>query len=317
MATENKKIAVWAPPEHDKNQLVVSKNTPFGHQQKEMFSLAENEMDGVEMGVLNDGTPYLTQRGLSTLCGTPHSVIGRLSANWLRQRNDPKGRAKEIHQILLSQDLNLDSLYISVKGKFSEIHAYPDYVCMAVLEYYAFTVGHDKAKYNHRILARQSLRHVIYSACKYDPRSEEAVAWENFRERLLLNEQLPKGYFSIFKEIADFVLRMIKNRYPFDQKNILDISVGLRWGNFWRINDYDAIFGRRKQQPHYYPDWYPQSEANPVDSWIYPNSALAAFREWLDETYIPKALPVYIAEKIKKGDIPQISGANMIKALTR
>lgn len=42
-------------------------NLPSSGQQQnlDLFPVKEIEVDGIQMGVLNDGTPYLTMRGLS------------------------------------------------------------------------------------------------------------------------------------------------------------------------------------------------------------------------------------------------------------
>ena len=42
----------------------------------------EVEINGIGMGVLNDGTPYLTGRGLARMCGLAQSVIFDLTTFW-------------------------------------------------------------------------------------------------------------------------------------------------------------------------------------------------------------------------------------------
>lgn len=42
----------------------------------------ERDVGGVGMGVLSDGTPFLTQRGLAVLCGVQNAHIGTISADW-------------------------------------------------------------------------------------------------------------------------------------------------------------------------------------------------------------------------------------------
>ena len=37
------------------------------------------EINGIGMGVLSDGTPYLNQRGLAALCGVQNAHIGTIS----------------------------------------------------------------------------------------------------------------------------------------------------------------------------------------------------------------------------------------------
>ena len=42
----------------------------------------ETEIQGIGMGVLSDGTPFLTQRGLAHLCGVRNAHIGGISVEW-------------------------------------------------------------------------------------------------------------------------------------------------------------------------------------------------------------------------------------------
>ncbi|MBZ9744312.1 hypothetical protein LB516_03515 [Mesorhizobium sp. CO1-1-7] len=41
----------------------------------------EREIDGVIMGVLSDGTPYLNQRGLAALCDVQNAHMARSAVN--------------------------------------------------------------------------------------------------------------------------------------------------------------------------------------------------------------------------------------------
>ena len=42
----------------------------------------QREVDGVGMGVLTDGTPFLTGRGLARLCGISNARVVELSGDW-------------------------------------------------------------------------------------------------------------------------------------------------------------------------------------------------------------------------------------------
>jgi len=42
----------------------------------------ERDVEGIGMGVLSDGTPYLNQRGLAALCGVQNAHIGTISSQW-------------------------------------------------------------------------------------------------------------------------------------------------------------------------------------------------------------------------------------------
>jgi hypothetical protein len=42
----------------------------------------QTEIQGIGMGVLKDGTPFLNQRGLARLCGIENAHIGTISSQW-------------------------------------------------------------------------------------------------------------------------------------------------------------------------------------------------------------------------------------------
>ena len=60
--------------------------------QTELFVVERQiEIDGVEMGVLENGLPFLTESGLARMCGIDRKVLNRLAANWLVERHKPRG----------------------------------------------------------------------------------------------------------------------------------------------------------------------------------------------------------------------------------
>ena len=89
------------------------------------------EVGGLEMGVLNDGTPFLTGRALATLCGVHHKPIQELTAEW----DSAKARVVVIKKILTERGFSLEKPYVASWQKGSAVFfAYPDYVCSAILE---------------------------------------------------------------------------------------------------------------------------------------------------------------------------------------
>lgn len=69
-----------------------------GHQYAlDLQIVVEKEVDGVGMGVLNDGSPFLNMRGLARLCGVDHAVIVRITDQWDSAPLKPRERRiKEI-----------------------------------------------------------------------------------------------------------------------------------------------------------------------------------------------------------------------------
>jgi hypothetical protein len=105
----------------------------------------EKEINGIGMGVLNSGIPYLTQNGLSIMCGVEGHSIRKITVDWKNKKITP--REKIIADILLKNGYTDNELYIPVKiGNQSMHYAYPESVCLAFLEYYAFHAVQTKDK---------------------------------------------------------------------------------------------------------------------------------------------------------------------------
>lgn len=303
------------------NQLVNQKNNHFDHQPQielDLFPVTETEVDGVQMGVLSNGTPYLTARGLARLCGVDHSVILRLSGNWEEEATKPRGQ--KILTLLKAQGHSGSSLFIPTRGRNGAENAYADAVCMAILEYYAFEAtqgSNEVALYSYRVLARSSLRDFIYKKCGYDPAQQLPQAWKVYQDRILLNDQIPSDYFSVFRESADIFIHMIRGGCPCDSHTILDGSIGIAWGKYWTTNNLDAKYGARCKHGHIYPDWFPQAAANPIEAWIYPIFALGEFKQWLYASYVKSGLPNYLERKAREGALEAKQVPAMLAAVTK
>ena len=66
------------------------------------------------MGILKDGTPYLTARGLARMCGIDHTLLLDLANEWDVEKSRPRGR--KIASILAEQGLE-DPIAIFVQYK--------------------------------------------------------------------------------------------------------------------------------------------------------------------------------------------------------
>ncbi|WBF66733.1 hypothetical protein LN040_13510 [Desulfovibrio subterraneus] len=271
------------------------------------------EYRGVEMGVLENGTPYLTESGLARMCGVDRKVINRLASNWNEEKAKPRG--KKVAKILNSYAYDEDYLYAPSEYNGVKVNAYTEKVCISLLEYYAF-VAEDKkeqAVIAFRLLARQSFRDLIYGATGYSPSVSKLDSWKHFHDRVdLTHDAVPVGYFSVFREIASIIVPMIRSGIIISDKVIPDISVGKAWSAFWADNGLDAHFGERRKFNHEYPDYYPQSKSNPQPAYAYPDEALGYFRQWLRANYLVVNFPKYLSESAKKG---KISRETALKAI--
>jgi len=265
------------------------------------------EIDGIGMGVLSDGTPFLTGRGLARLCGVAHKVIQDLSAEW---NEEPlKSRVLNIKKILAQRGITPEQPYVSIIQRSGTFFAYSDSVCLSILEYYAFDAGinvKEEAKKNFRLLAGHALREFIFTQVGYDPTHSVPDEWKQFHDRVSLTyNSLPRGYFGIFKEMADMIVTLGQAGAHIDSKFVPDISVGLHWAKHWAANQCDATYGPRREFEHNYPRYFPQSKSNPQDCWCYPDSALGEFRRWLRDDYIGTGkFKKYITEKVKHQELP-------------
>lgn len=98
---------------------------------------AHAEINGIGMGVLPDGAAYLTARGLARACGVAPSVIITWSAEY--SPGSGKARDKYITQLLEESGYVDDNVFVSVAHDGTRESAFPEVVCMAVLDYYAFS----------------------------------------------------------------------------------------------------------------------------------------------------------------------------------
>ncbi len=276
------------------------------------------EYDGVEMGVLENGIPYLTERGLARMCGITRTSLAELSANWNLERTKPRG--KEIAKILAEHNYKDENLFLNSELNGNPIKAYPEPVCLSLLEYYSFVVSNPRkeAQNAFRTLARTTFRAFIYSATGYSPEQRKIQSWKNFHDRIDMTAMsVPDGYFGIFHEIAYMIVPMIHNGVLISDKVVPDISVGKLWAKYWKENNLDAEYGKPIKYEHNYPSYYPQSKSNPQPAYAYPEPALGHFRKWLRENYIQKNFPKYIISKIKDISIPSKTGQLAINAFSK
>ena len=264
------------------------------------------EIDGVGMGVLSDGTAFLTGRGLARLCGITHAQIQRLSTDWITGAD--KARIETIKGIVRQRGFSDERPYISLDQRSGMFLAYPDFVCLAVLEYYAFDTAEPtpEARKNFRLLAGAALREFIYKEVGYDPTNSVPDAWKQFHDRVSLTyNSVPRGYFGIFKEMADIIVTLGQSGLHIDSKFVPDISVGLHWSKHWLAGNFDEKYGTRIQFQHNYPNYFPQAKSNPQDSWCYPDAALGEFRRWLRADYIGQGkYAKYINGQVEKRQLP-------------
>jgi len=263
-------------------------------------SYIEKEVQGIGMGVLENGIPYLTGAGLAKMCDIEEKTLRELANSWETEQNKPRG--KIIKEILNKNKYYENKLFIPIVVNNSIHHAYPEVVCITLLEYYAFHSNtiKEKARENLILLARKTFKDFIYYNTGYTPETKILNEWKYFLDRVDLNyDSVPRGYFSIFKESAGLTASLIKNKVIINDHTIADGSIGGCWGRYWTDNKLDEKYGQRIKYEHNYPDYYPQAKSNPQPACAYPDEALAFFRQWFELEYIFKKFPIYLLKKVK------------------
>lgn len=278
----------------------------------------EVEIDGVGMGVFNDGMPYLTGRGLAKFCGVDQKAIVQVTSALADGIVRP--REAKIAELLEKHGMDPAQPYVIVDNGKERYNAFPAPACMAFLEYYAFEAGTNVRKQavdNFRALAQKGLRDWIYARIGYDPNESLNLAWRQFRDRITSTYSgLPDGYFIVFREIADMIATLIIKGADVGIHFIPDISVGRTWSDHWGKQNLDDKFGRRIKTLHNYPDYFPQAKSNPQEIFAYPEDGLPEFRRWARTTYLPHKLPSYLSKKVKDGLLSVTNAQRAQAALT-
>lgn len=282
-------------------------------QQLVMSILTSKVVNGLEMGVFNDGSGYMTGRSVARLCGVTPSTIFERTAEW-----DAGDRTGRFARSLSSTGFDEATLAAPVKhtgsGVAADASAYPERVVMAFLEYYAFEVNKAEALSNYRVLSRAGLRFYIYGQVGYDPKNAVPPQWRAFQDRMIMHNT-PSGYFSVFKEMADLVLTAIRNGLVVDAATIPDISVGQAWASYWRERNFEATYGPSIKHDHNYPDYFPQAASNPQPINVYPTGALGEFRIWFERIYVVERFPRYLDGKVGKGQIAASTAELLLEAV--
>lgn len=144
--------------------------------QSRLFSVnTQKEINGIEVGVLDNGIPFLTELGLSRIAGINRSMLRRLSADWAHEKTKPRGQ--KIQELLEQRGFKEDYLFLYAIQNGEDVNAYHEYACMAILEFYAFeTDGPRKEAISaYRIFSRAGFRPFIYSVTGYVPNAKHIL----------------------------------------------------------------------------------------------------------------------------------------------
>ena len=263
------------------------------------------EVDNISMGVLPNGETFLSLQGLAKFCGVAPSSIIQLAQDWQKGEAQIKTRGKQLIELIkewTESDVVPLSLYVQVENNYSisdVTHAVPESIVMAITDYYAHyaQVTKPEAVKNYRRAAKFGLRKYIYERLDYKEQDRIGESWILLQERILNNES-PKGYFTMFDEATTVIASLIKNNIVVDDSIMPDGSLGIHWAKYWKSENLESKYSSRIKIKHNFPESYRQLDPE-INA--YPITALSEFRTWFQETYLPQKYPQYIKNKIKDG----------------
>ncbi|EHF5042160.1 MULTISPECIES: hypothetical protein [Enterobacter] len=265
------------------------------------------EVDNISMGVLPNGETFLSLQGVAKFCGLAPSSIIQLAQDWSSGDAQIRSRGQQLTELIkewTESSIVPDSLYVELDSKNSitgVIHAVPEQIVMAITDYYAHYAPTTKqeAITNYRKAAKLGLRNYIYERLNYSEKDLIAQSWSLFQERVLNNE-CPKGYFTMFDEATTVIASLIRNNIAVDDSIMPDGSLGIHWAKYWKSENLSIRYGERIKIHHKYPESYRQLDPE-VNA--YPLSAISDFRLWFQNVYLPEKYPSYIKNKVKDGKI--------------
>lgn len=269
----------------------------------ELVPVKMQEVDSIGMGVLPNGETFLSLQGLARFCGLAPSAIIQLAQDWKKGEAQTKTRGKQLAQLILEwteSDEIPSSLYVEIENAYAistVTHAVPESIVMAITDYYAHYAQTTKqeAINNYRKAAKFGLRKYIYERLDYNEQDLLNESWKLLQERILNNES-PKGYFTMFDEATTIIASLIRNNIVVDDSIMPDGSLGIHWAKHWKVNGLDQGFGKRIKIQHKFPESYRQQDPE-INA--YPNEALSQFRTWFQETYLPLKYPSYVKNKLQ------------------
>ena len=131
----------------------------------------------------------------------------------------PGTRSGFLKEYLFSRGYDEPKLFIEILKDNSSHYAYPDVVCTAIIEFFAFEAQKTNATAlkNYRRLAGYGLQRFIYDALNYVPEDK----WRYFNDRVsILKDSAPEGYFIVFNEVTGLAVDLINSGLSVNDKTI-------------------------------------------------------------------------------------------------
>ncbi|MEO1094582.1 MAG: hypothetical protein AAFX01_06740 [Cyanobacteria bacterium J06638_28] len=257
----------------------------------------------IEVGLLQDGTPFLSGRGLAKACGISNSTL--VSWGEFTPQVGSKYRAGKLANLLTTYHYRGDRLFLRLPSKVkfggkANVSAYPYQVCMAFLDYYAFAANKEAARNSLRILSEQQLPNFICNAIAQQPSASESAAKPPESDRPLRGK-VPDNYFGVFQIASRGQLGTAQNGIPLDVPLTSPRNIEKAWSQYWYIHKLWEQHGKRVPYLRRSLDYSPQLTTDGyLKTYLYPASALSDFKHWFYLNYIPDRFPSYRHRKAQQ-----------------
>lgn len=285
----------------------MSSNTLVS-QTLEVIKSIEVSGSPIEVGILQDGTPFLSGRGLARACGISNSTL----VGWgeITPQLGESHRAGKMANLLATYGYEGDRFFFKIpdgtkfEGK-ANVSAYPYKVCMAFLDYYAFEANKEAARNSLRILSEKQLPQFILAAVngtmaasaqpiQPQPRPSRVRESSPFETRPL-RDGIPVGYFTISQLWSEEQVQSLQTALQLDAFPLTPAHIEKTWNHYWDIYKLWEQHGERFPLPH-----LEMNHPSRTQSYIYPLSALNEFKQWLNLEFIPDRFPSYLQRKMKQ-----------------
>lgn len=256
----------------------------------------------IEVGLLRDGTPFLSGRGLAKACGISNSTL--VSWGEFAPQAGAKYRSGKLANLLTTYHYRGDRLFLRLPsevtfGGKANVSAYPYQVCMAFLDYYAFAANKEAARNSLRILSKQQLPNFICNAIAQQPSAPKPDTKQPESDRTIRGK-VPNNYFGVFQIASREKLGTAQNGLPLDVPITSPRNIEKAWGQYWHIHKLWEQHGKRVPYLRRSLDKSPQTTDGYRKTYLYPASALSDFKHWFYLHYIPDRFPSYRHRKAQQ-----------------
>ncbi len=273
----------------------MSSNTLLSTHPEVIPSIAVSGLP-IDVGILPDGTPFMSGRELARACGISNSTL----VGWgeTTPQIGDRHRAGKLANLLATYRYQGDRLFVPIPdgtkfGGRANVSAYPYQVCLAFLDYYAFEANKEDARNSLRLLSEKQLPQFICAAVeaplqKAAPQPPIKPLDDPFRRRPLRNG-IPIGYFEVGQVLAD---EQMSSLLTPELRTALLTNIDKAWNRYWNIQQLSQQYGDRFAMPQ-----RPLNDWARIRQYVYPSVALATFKDWLALHYLPDRYPSYWQRK--------------------